>query len=95
MRIAAIADTHGIAFLRPKADVFIHGGDMTSWGEFKETISLTNSLGKERVDEENPAYDAVVLVPGNHDNAFEQYPMDKLVPFPAQRAFADRRSLGI
>lgn len=59
IRIAAIADTHGLPFLHPLADVFIHAGDMTAWGEWPETAAVARELGKEK-------YQAALLVPGNH-----------------------------
>jgi Icc-related predicted phosphoesterase len=74
MKIAAISDTHGIQFARPMVDLFIHGGDMTGWGTWKETAALGKRLG-------NDSYDAVLLVPGNHDNAFEQFPKAEQFPF--------------
>lgn len=74
IRIAAIADTHGLPFLHPLADVFIHAGDMTAWGEWPETAAVARELGKEK-------YEAVLLVPGNHDNALEQRPQAELFPF--------------
>jgi len=72
LRIAAIADTHGLKFKRPWANVFIHGGDMTAWGEYRETLNLGRELSSLETDEGMPPYDEVVIVPGNHDRALEQ-----------------------
>lgn len=74
VRIAAIADTHGQEFSRPPAEIFIHAGDMTAWGEWSETAVAGRNLGQE-------PYQAVLLVPGNHDNAFEEYPTAEAFPF--------------
>lgn len=74
MKIAAISDTHGLSFDRPQADVFIHAGDMTGWGTWAETAAVGKSLGDE-------PYRAVLLVPGNHDEAFEQYLKADMFPF--------------
>lgn len=74
LRIAAIADTHGLGFSFPRAEIFIHAGDMTAWGEWAETAAVGKTLGEEH-------YQAVILVPGNHDQALEQYPKVELFPF--------------
>lgn len=74
MKIAAIADTHGVQFDRPAADVFIHAGDMSGWGTWEETAATGKSLG-------DGPYRAVLLVPGNHDNAFEELSKAEMYPF--------------
>jgi Icc-related predicted phosphoesterase len=74
MKIAAIADTHGIPFEIPEAEVFIHGGDMTGWGNWAETAALGKHLGEE-------VSGHVLLIPGNHDNAFEEFPRAEMYPF--------------
>jgi len=72
--VAAIADTHGLSFACPPADVLIHAGDMTAWGEWSETAALGRALGEED-------YRAVLLVPGNHDRIFEKLPRGEAYPF--------------
>jgi Icc-related predicted phosphoesterase len=81
MKIAAIGDTHGIGFYRPPADLFIHAGDMTSWGDWKETAVFGQWLSKEPIDLRTPAYDGVILVPGNHDEAFGTSTKNAMFPF--------------
>ncbi len=73
MKIAALSDTHGLHFKLPVADVLIHAGDMTNWGTWTETAAIGRMLGER--------YAAVLLVPGNHDDAFEAFPKIELFPF--------------
>jgi len=95
MRIAAISDTHGLNFKRPQADVFIHAGDMTAWGKYREAANLGKALengedfslagtalpGSKTSYGGAPGYEAVILVPGNHDINFELYPKTEMYPF--------------
>jgi Icc-related predicted phosphoesterase len=74
MKIAALSDTHGLEVVLPVAEVLIHAGDMTSYGTWPETSYAGRTLGCE-------LYQAVLLVPGNHDNAFEDYPKEDLFCF--------------
>ena len=84
IRIAATADTHGLAFPCPEADIFIHAGDMTAWGEWQETAAVGRMLGRQR-------YAAVILIPGNHDNALERSPRrDSYNFFPNTRLLIDQ-----
>lgn len=81
MKIAAISDTHGLEFNRPWANVFIHAGDMTAWGEYPETLVLGRKLAFEGTEDGMPPYDEVILVPGNHDNALAAFPKSELWTF--------------
>jgi predicted phosphohydrolase len=70
MKITAISDTHGLDLVMPVAEVMIHAGDMTMYGTWTETAGAGRMLGSE-------PYAAVLLVPGNHDNAFEYFSSPK------------------
>jgi len=66
MKIAAISDTHGLDLALPEAEVLIHAGDMTMYGTWTETAAAGRALG-------SGPYAAVLLIPGNHDEAFQYF----------------------
>jgi Icc-related predicted phosphoesterase len=73
VRVAAISDTHGRQnWVMPPCDVFIHAGDMTGRGSLQETAMFAASL-RERMNVPGGPQHAI-LVPGNHDECFEQMP---------------------
>lgn len=57
MKIACIADTHGLPFERPECDLLLHAGDaFSSWSTLADVDALFAQLGNRSV-----------YVPGNHD----------------------------
>lgn len=69
MRVACISDTHGRGGWRiPKCDVFVHAGDLTETGSTEEVLFR---LGQIRGDA--PRGIPMVIVPGNHDMAFQKH----------------------
>lgn len=71
-RLVAIADTHGSHYQMrhpiPECDILIHAGDITSDGSME---ALADSI--EWLDNQPAKYK--VLIAGNHDWAFEKFPL--------------------
>jgi Icc-related predicted phosphoesterase len=66
VRVAVISDTHGTRPEVPPADLIIHAGDATRFGNHSQVIDFNNWLGE--------LHTPVVFVPGNHDFLFEEAP---------------------
>jgi Icc-related predicted phosphoesterase len=69
MRIVFISDTHGAhdRIDLPDADVLVHCGDFTNRGRSEEISVFNEWLGRQH-------HDVKIVVPGNHDLAFESKP---------------------
>ena len=69
MRIVFISDTHGAhdRIDLPEADVLVHCGDFTNRGRSEEISVFNEWLGRQN-------HDVKIVVPGNHDLAFESKP---------------------
>lgn len=65
IKIAAVSDTHGRPFTIPKADLFIHCGDMTAGGSLGETKDFADFIRTN-----SPCAWNIICV-GNHDKCFE------------------------
>lgn len=70
MRLVCISDTHGRhqTLTLPAGDVLIHAGDCTSTGKMDETLEFLQWFS------EVGDYAHRILVAGNHDFVFEDYP---------------------
>mmetsp|Transcript_29645 Transcript_29645/g.96564 ORF Transcript_29645/g.96564 Transcript_29645/m.96564 type:complete len:280 (+) Transcript_29645:1222-2061(+) len=68
MRLAVVSDTHGKHddCRAAPADVLVHAGDMTLRGTLAEVQRFALWVAKQR-----DRYKHIVVVPGNHDTAFE------------------------
>lgn len=74
MRVAAISDTHGrLNWSVPSCDVFIHAGDITGRGSLQETAVFASKLREFMDSPDGPQH--AIIVPGNHDECFELFPM--------------------
>ena len=64
-----ISDTHGLhrKIHPPAADVLIHCGDCTTYGDLQEVANLNEWFG-------TLPFEHIVLTPGNHDWAFQDDP---------------------
>lgn len=67
MRIVCISDTHCRKFALPDGDVLIHAGDLSMSGSVLEVQEQLSSLNQH-------PHKHKILVPGNHDFAFQDYP---------------------
>ena len=69
MRVVFISDTHGAhdRIDLPEADVLVHCGDFTNRGRSEEIAAFNEWLGRQ-------SHDVKIVVPGNHDLAFESKP---------------------
>lgn len=83
MDICAISDTHGRhkdieEYLQP-ADVLVHAGDLSKFGDKKGTIQFFEWL-------EKLPYEKKIVIAGNHDWVFEQEPewvLEELKKYPS------------
>src|ERR1700686_2538521 len=67
MRVAITSDTHGRSFVVPPCDVFIHAGDLTAGGSLSELRAFAVRFLK-------GVQAQILIVPGNHDNCFQDEP---------------------
>lgn len=88
MKIAAISDTHGRPFHIPMCDVFIHAGDLTAGGTYEESYEQIARIRGMLSFYSNRSNIPVIIVPGNHDKAFE----DELPRF--KEVLEDYRGMG-
>lgn len=67
MKIVCISDTHMLhdQLVMPEGDVLIHSGDFTNSGTIAEVENFARWLAKQ-------PYAIKVVVPGNHDEAFDR-----------------------
>lgn len=88
MKIAAISDTHGRdGWGVPQCDVFIHAGDITAGGSLEESLLWIDGIA-EKVFYVNPQAH-MLIVPGNHDKAFE-YELPSILQHIASRPHLQR-----
>lgn len=67
MKIVLLSDTHGAVVKGlPKADLLIHTGDWSGYGNYKETRDFINWLQQIK-----HKFGKIVCVPGNHDRWVE------------------------
>lgn len=75
LKIACISDTHNNGMphsIFPDADILIHAGDGTSRGTIEQVKYFAKELGKLGHAHQEPGYQAIIFVPGNHDWLFEK-----------------------
>lgn len=73
MRIAVVADTHGAMPWIPPADILVHAGDLTAWGEPGQL-----ALGLAWL--EGLPHRVKVLIAGNHDRALLEVASGVMLP---------------
>lgn len=66
MRVVAISDTHGYRPEIPDGDLLIHSGDLCNKGMIAECVGELEWLNSQ-------PHKRVILVPGNHDFAFQTH----------------------
>jgi Icc-related predicted phosphoesterase len=71
VKIIAISDTHSMheQMSIPEGDILIHSGDITLYGRLNELQAFNDWLG-------TLPHKYKIIVAGNHDYAFESYPIE-------------------